>query len=65
MTQHDFLTLLEEGVQNGRIAPHLAAYIAAEIQASAGDVVPDDEEARAALTPADQRTPAELARRSG
>jgi len=29
MTQQDLLETLEEGVKNGRIAPHLAAFIAA------------------------------------
>ena len=55
MTQHDLLTLLEEGVRNGRLTPHLAAYIAAEVRARTAD--DDDLDARAALTPADQRTP--------
>ena len=31
MTQQDLLTIIEEGVENGRIAPYLAAYIAAEV----------------------------------
>jgi hypothetical protein len=31
MTQQDFLMTIEEGVENGRIAPYLAAYIAAEV----------------------------------
>lgn len=31
MTQQDLLTLIEEGLENGRISPHLAAYIAAEL----------------------------------
>ncbi len=31
MTQQDLLAIIEEGVENGRIAPHLAAYIAAEV----------------------------------
>ena len=31
MTQQDLLATLEEGVKNGRIAPHLAAFIAAEV----------------------------------
>ena len=31
MTQQDMLETLEEGVKNGRIAPHLAAFIAAEL----------------------------------
>jgi hypothetical protein len=31
MTHQDLLTLIEEGVENGRISRHLAAYIAAEM----------------------------------
>jgi hypothetical protein len=31
MTQQDLLTIIEEGLENGRISPHLAAYIAAEV----------------------------------
>ncbi|NJK82287.1 MAG: hypothetical protein HC876_13175 [Chloroflexaceae bacterium] len=31
MTTQDLLTILEEGLDNGRIAPHLVAYIAAEL----------------------------------
>ena len=31
MTQQDLLTVIEEGLENGRIAPYLAAYIAAEV----------------------------------
>jgi hypothetical protein len=31
MTQQDLLAILEEGVENGRITSHLAAYIAAEV----------------------------------
>ncbi|MFL5806980.1 MAG: hypothetical protein ACJ8CR_35280 [Roseiflexaceae bacterium] len=31
MTHQDLLTLIEEGVENGRISRHLAAYIAAEV----------------------------------
>ena len=31
MTQNDLLTIIEEGVENGRIPDHLAAYIAAEV----------------------------------
>ena len=31
MTQQDLLAILEEGLENGRITPHLAAYIAAEV----------------------------------
>jgi hypothetical protein len=57
MTHPDLLALLEEGVQNGRITPHLAAYIAAELHNGAIKAAPDDDqEARAAQTPADRRT---------
>jgi len=31
MTQHDLLALIEEGVDNGRISPALAAFITAEL----------------------------------
>jgi hypothetical protein len=31
MTQQDLLAIIEEGLENGRISPHLAAYIAAEV----------------------------------
>jgi hypothetical protein len=31
MTQQDLLATIEEGLENGRISPHLAAYIAAEV----------------------------------
>jgi hypothetical protein len=31
MTHQDLLAMLEEGVENGRISRHLAAYIAAEV----------------------------------
>lgn len=31
MITTDLLTIIEEGVENGRIAPYLAAYIAAEV----------------------------------
>lgn len=31
MTQHDLIAIIEEGLENGRISPHLAAYIAAEV----------------------------------
>jgi hypothetical protein len=56
MTHPDLLALLEEGVQNGRITPYLAAYIAAELHNGAMNAAPDDDqEARAALTPADRR----------
>jgi hypothetical protein len=31
MSHHDLLSVIKEGVENGRIAPHLAAYISAEL----------------------------------
>jgi hypothetical protein len=31
MTTIDLIEVLKEGLENGRIAPHLAAYIAAEV----------------------------------
>lgn len=31
MSKEDMLTILEEAVENGRIKPYLAAYIAAEV----------------------------------
>ena len=31
MTHQELLTVVKEGLENGRIAPHLAAYIAAEV----------------------------------
>ncbi len=31
MTAQELLALLEDGVENGRISPHLAAFIAAEL----------------------------------
>jgi hypothetical protein len=31
MTQQDLLAIIEEGLENGRISPQLAAYIAAEL----------------------------------
>jgi len=33
MTHQELLAIVEEGLENGRIAPHLAAYIAAEVLA--------------------------------
>ena len=57
MTQHDFLALIEEGVRNGRIAPHLADYITGEVRGYVVDLVSDDDqEAQAALTTADRYT---------
>ena len=31
MTNQELLALIEKGLEHGRIAPHLAAYIAAEL----------------------------------
>jgi hypothetical protein len=31
MTQHDLLTVIEDGLNTERISPYLAAYIAAEV----------------------------------
>ena len=31
MTQQDLLAIIREGLENGRISPYLAAYIAAEV----------------------------------
>jgi hypothetical protein len=31
MTNRDLIEVLKEGIENGRITPHLAAYIAAEV----------------------------------
>jgi hypothetical protein len=31
MSSQELLTLIEEGLEHGRISPHLAAYIAAEL----------------------------------
>ena len=31
MSSQELLTLIEEGLEHGQIAPHLAAYIAAEL----------------------------------
>jgi hypothetical protein len=55
MTKLDLLTLLEEGIQNGRIAPHLLTYIAAELHNPPEELAPEDQDARVALTPADQK----------
>lgn len=32
MSRQDLLMLVEEGVRHGRISPHLAAYISAEVR---------------------------------
>ncbi|MFN8568131.1 MAG: hypothetical protein U0Z44_11580 [Kouleothrix sp.] len=31
LSQQELLRIIEQGVENGRITPHLAAYIAAEL----------------------------------
>jgi hypothetical protein len=49
MTQHDLLALIEEGLDNGRISPHLAAFIAGDVlgvdalETDYADVVPSPE----------------------
>jgi hypothetical protein len=53
MTHQDLLAMLEEGVENGRISRHLAAYIAAEVlgieahETDFNDLVQLDDEADA------------------
>jgi hypothetical protein len=46
MTQQDLLAILEEGLENGRIAPHLAAYIAAEVMGVEANATGYDERVR-------------------
>jgi hypothetical protein len=46
MTQQDLLAILEEGLKNGRIAPHLAAYIAAEVMGVEANATGYDERVR-------------------
>jgi hypothetical protein len=55
MTQLDLLALLDEGVQNGRITPHLLTYITAELHNRSQDAAPDDQDVQEALTPADRK----------
>ena len=45
MTKLDLLTLLEEGIQDGRIAPHLLTYIAAELHSPPQELAPEAVEA--------------------
>ena len=53
MTYQDLLAIIEEGVENGRISRHLAAYIAAEVlgveagETDYDDLVRFDEESQA------------------
>ena len=53
MTHQDLLAIIEEGVENGRISRHLAAYIAAEVlgieahETDYNDLVQLDDEADA------------------
>jgi hypothetical protein len=37
MDRYELLAALEEGLENGRIAPHIAAFIAAELLGVAAD----------------------------
>ena len=44
LSAHELLRAIEEGVANGRIAPHLAAYIMAELQISEAHASDHDEQ---------------------
>jgi len=46
MTQQDLLAIIEEGVENGRIPAHLAAYIAAELMGVEASATGYDERVR-------------------
>jgi hypothetical protein len=46
MTYQDLLAIIEEGVENGRITPHLAAYIAAEVMGVEASATGFDERVR-------------------
>jgi hypothetical protein len=46
MTQQDLLAIIEEGVENGRIPAHLAAYIAAEVMGVEASATGYDERVR-------------------
>jgi len=46
MTQQDLLAIIEEGVENGRIPAHLAAYIAAEVMGVEASATGYDERIR-------------------
>jgi hypothetical protein len=46
MTQQDLLAIIEEGVENGRIPAHLAAYIAAELMGVEASATGYDERIR-------------------
>lgn len=48
MTQHDLLNLIEEGLENGRLSPSLAAFIAADLLGVEPDETGYDEWAGAA-----------------
>jgi hypothetical protein len=51
MTHQDLLTLIEEGLENGRISRHLAAYIAAEVLGVAPHETDYDDSIRLNETP--------------
>lgn len=46
MTQQDLIETLKEGVQNGRISPHLAAFIAADVLGTEAQETEFDETVR-------------------
>jgi hypothetical protein len=46
MTQQDLLAMIEEGLENGRITPYLAAYIAAEVMGVDADATGYDDRVR-------------------
>jgi hypothetical protein len=46
MTQQDLLAVIEEGLENGRITPYLAAYIAAEVMGVDADATGYDDRVR-------------------
>jgi len=46
MTQQDLLAIIEEGVENGRIPAHLAAYIVAEVTGVEASATGYDERVR-------------------
>ena len=53
MTQQDLLAIIEEGLENGRISPPLAAYIAAEVMGVEARATGYDERVR--IDEADER----------
>ena len=46
MTHQELLAIVEEGLENGRIAPHLAAYITTEVLGVEARATEYDEGAR-------------------